>query len=813
MTSLLTPIVSNSNNNSAVTVRSLTELPTDHKPQQIEKNGVFKHDSPAKPTLLRTLNGKVHPVNETDAGETMSSSARMSSTTFSSTYEAHDEESLVSGVSRQTPGGKRWSTLRNVMRATRPSVKRKRTKVSVQRVDSFLEKFTTRQREGAEEEGGLNDSKCDYETDEEDEYGCNFIAHPDGTFSFYWLFIVTMAVLYNLWLLIAREAWPEIQEDSLAIWFTFDYLCDIVYILDIFVQLRTGYLEQGLLQRNEAKLRQYYIHSWRFPVDIVSLTPLDLLYLIPSERRYHSMVRFPRFLKVYRARMWYYMLETRTPHPNFLRVGDLTHLILLLIHWAAAAYYLFSEAVGFGKGDWVYPEPIGSYSSTLRKYMQSMYWSTLTLTTIGDIPFPESNSEYAVQIVGYLIGVFIFASVVGQVGTVIENRNAARLAFERQLDNAKKYMRTNNVPTDVQTRVRRWYDYTWSRGHLSGEGDINSLGLLPTKLRTELALHVNLKTLKKVTMFNECPPEFLHDLVLKMPSIIYTPGDLICRKGEVAREMFIISDGYLEVMGDDATVLTTLKAGDFFGEIGILNIEGAANRRTADVRSVGYSELFTLSKEDVLGALRDYPQAQNVLEEEGRKRLNGRRVTPKSTEPSPNRPMVIQEVTDLSRDSSLERTAPQSAPGSLADVKMMKSKLETRKSLRPVEVSARKRRVAQVENSLTNEVMELVQKAVKDKLNKVASEARQLKKHSKELEKQVVDLEIQNEQQRLEIHRLQQKIKKLEIEPPPKPAAVTVVERATSMTPPPPRTPVTDKTSKTAAAPAIVEGAKPEGTT
>jgi hypothetical protein len=51
-----------------------------------------------------------------------------------------------------------------------------------------------------------------------------------------------------------------------------------------------------------------------------------------------------------------------------------------------------------------------------------------------------------------------------------------------------------------------------------------------------------------VTIFQECQPEFLHDLVLKMKAYIFTPGDLICRKGEVAREMFIIADGILEVI-------------------------------------------------------------------------------------------------------------------------------------------------------------------------------------------------------------------------------------------------------------------------
>lgn len=38
-----------------------------------------------------------------------------------------------------------------------------------------------------------------------------------------------------------------------------------------------------------------------------------------------------------------------------------------------------------------------------------------------------------------------------------------------------------------------------------------------------------------------------------MRAFIFTPGDLICRKGEVAREMFIIADGILEVIRYVAT--------------------------------------------------------------------------------------------------------------------------------------------------------------------------------------------------------------------------------------------------------------------
>ena len=78
-------------------------------------------------------------------------------------------------------------------------------------------------------------------------------------------------------------------------------------------------------------------------------------------------------------------------------------------------------------------------------------------------------------------------------------------------------------------------------------------------------------------------------------------------------------------------VLTRLGTGDFFGEIGILNIDGA-NRRTADVRSVGYSELFSLSKEDVLEGCRDYPEAERKLYEYAQNRLGYERAKKEAAE-------------------------------------------------------------------------------------------------------------------------------------------------------------------------------------
>lgn len=105
---------------------------------------------------------------------------------------------------------------------------------------------------------------------------------------------------------------------------------------------------------------------------------------------------------------------------------------------------------------------------------------------------------------------------------------------------------------------------------------------------------------------------------------MFSPGDYICRKGDVGKEMYIVKRGKLSVVADDGhTVFVTLGAGSVFGEVSILNIAGnkTGNRRTANVRSVGYSDLFCLSKNDLLDALQEYPEGRKTLLECGKQLL------------------------------------------------------------------------------------------------------------------------------------------------------------------------------------------------
>nr|XP_041632999.1 cyclic nucleotide-gated cation channel beta-3 [Drosophila kikkawai] len=447
----------------------------------------------------------------------------------------------------------------------------------------------------------------------------HFVFDPAGRLCYYWSMVVSMAFLYNFWVIIYRFAFQEINRRTIAIWFCLDYLSDFLYLIDIFFHFRTGYLEDGVLQTDALKLRTHYMNSTIFYIDCLCLLPLDFLYLSIG---FNSILRSFRLVKIYR--FWAFMdrTERHTNYPNLFRSTALIHYLLVIFHWNGCLYHIIHKNNGFGSRNWVYHD--SESADVVKQYLQSYYWCTLALTTIGDLPKPRSKGEYVFVILQLLFGLMLFATVLGHVANIVTSVSAARKEFQAKLDGVKTYMRMRRVPNHLQVKVIKWFDYLWLTQKCSDEE--RAVSCLPDKLKAEIAINVHLDTLKRVEIFQNTEAGFLCELVLRLRPVLFSPGDYICRKGEVGKEMYIVNRGRLQVVADNGkTVMASLKAGSYFGEISILNMGTAGkelgNRRTASVRSVGYSDLFVLSKKDMWDVLKEYPAARVRLESIAVKRL------------------------------------------------------------------------------------------------------------------------------------------------------------------------------------------------
>ena len=207
------------------------------------------------------------------------------------------------------------------------------------------------------------------------------------------------------------------------------------------------------------------------------------------------------------------------------------------------------------------------------------------------------------------------------------------------MDEIKRYMKFRKVNRKLELKVIKWLDYLYTnRQVLNEEMVLNSD--LSVELRKDLAIKVHLESLQQVKLFHDCESNLLVELVrriaerrwvetmfssstqvTKLKPIFFGPSDYVCRKGDIGKEMYIIKRGHLGVVSDDGkTTFVVLKEGAVFGEISILNIPGSknGNRRTANVKSLGYSDLYTLRKEDLWMVLDNYPESLSKIIEKGK---------------------------------------------------------------------------------------------------------------------------------------------------------------------------------------------------
>ena len=99
----------------------------------------------------------------------------------------------------------------------------------VSRVDSFLERLEMTGPSHVTRGKNFTDSSTS-----------SLFVDPSHAFHFYWLMVVTICVLYNWIFIIARAAFADLQSRAIILWLVLDYVSDLIYIVDMVIQFKTG---------------------------------------------------------------------------------------------------------------------------------------------------------------------------------------------------------------------------------------------------------------------------------------------------------------------------------------------------------------------------------------------------------------------------------------------------------------------------------------------------------------------------------------------------------------------------------------------
>jgi CRP-like cAMP-binding protein len=117
------------------------------------------------------------------------------------------------------------------------------------------------------------------------------------------------------------------------------------------------------------------------------------------------------------------------------------------------------------------------------------------------------------------------------------------------------------------------------------------------------------EVLKKVDLFKDGDMLFLSQVIMALRPKQAALGELIIKKGDMGKEMYLIVRGEVEVLDELGNVIKTLKDGEIFGEIAIL----MSKPRTANVRAQTPCDFFVLEKADFNRILHDHQQFAEAI--------------------------------------------------------------------------------------------------------------------------------------------------------------------------------------------------------
>ncbi|KAJ6218112.1 hypothetical protein RDWZM_009269 [Blomia tropicalis] len=438
-----------------------------------------------------------------------------------------------------------------------------------------------------------------------------------------WLAILAFAFSYNAIIILFRAVFPYELASGTNTFFIMDTIFDVIYVLDIvWFKCHLKYIQDGQWIDDVTMIRKHYLHSKRLSYDIFAIVPFDLIVWAilggyNVKPAFQRLSRLNRLLKIDSLGEFFARIDAiTTKFPYLFRIIHTLWYMVYIIHIGACSYYLCSAYEGFGSTPW-------TYDNEGNAYLRCFYFAFRTSASIGGrLPKPNNLLERIYMTIIWLLGVFVFAMVIGQIRDIVANAARDQNYYREILNKTSNHMRALNVKQRLQKRVRFWLNFTWDLQKTFNEDEI--LKVLPLKSRTDISLSVHYQTLARVELFKNIDRSVLRDLVLKLRPILFLPGDYVCKKGDVGHEMYIVSKGKIVVLAVDGTELISLGEGCVFGEIAILNLEGFT-RRTADVRSVGYSQLFALRKIDLWETLKNYPEYQTVLKRKVQRILRKKR--------------------------------------------------------------------------------------------------------------------------------------------------------------------------------------------
>mmetsp|Transcript_88637 Transcript_88637/g.247995 ORF Transcript_88637/g.247995 Transcript_88637/m.247995 type:complete len:688 (+) Transcript_88637:95-2158(+) len=322
------------------------------------------------------------------------------------------------------------------------------------------------------------------------------LLNPHSEYIKYWDLLIAVALLFTSIITPYEVVFTtKVAIESWLFWF--NRLIDIIFVKDMIMQF---FLKVEVRQKDRqggkttlkdpGSIRWRYLTTW-FPIDFISVLPFDVVFLLYDKSSAVSgikilrMARLLRLIKLIRILRSSRLIIRWQNHFAisfaFQKLAKFGFMLVLFSHWMACAWGLAGITLGKdmcdedGQPMYVGAEPLllseRSWVTKLFEsgtkpdnpcepwhlYITSLYWSVMTITSIGygDIT-PVRNEEYMVCVLCMLLGGVLWAYIIGSLCGVMANGDPVESNFESNMDLLNLMMSEARVPVQKRQLYREY---------------------------------------------------------------------------------------------------------------------------------------------------------------------------------------------------------------------------------------------------------------------------------------------------------------------------------------------------------------------
>ena len=195
-----------------------------------------------------------------------------------------------------------------------------------------------------------------------------------------------------------------------------------------------------------------------------------------------------------------------------------------------------------------------------------------------------------------LVGAMMFGYMMSTIRSMVAAMDREAAIREDRMDAVKEWIASRNMPHNLFVRVRKYYEHYYMKKSALNEDDI--LEQLTPGLRNDVTSVLLQESLGLFPLFTLMGVGFQCAVYPLLTPLACANQDTIFQRGESSEDHYFLRKGTVDVLAGGARteVLYRVNQGQYFGEEVL-----TGQRRYTTVVSNGFTELWSLAKEDLLG--------------------------------------------------------------------------------------------------------------------------------------------------------------------------------------------------------------------